>query len=329
MKYYVSTYVTTFIFMDFYTKVGKVALGSRLRRLSEMLTEDAAEVYKLYGVPTDPRWFPVLHVLSGQESATITEIAQAIGHSHPSVSQIVKKMKARELVTVRKREQDARVSVVSLSDSGKDTIPAFKQQCADVVQATEALLSDAQNDLWAAIEEIEFLLADESLLERVQVVRKARERLSANIVDYQPEFQSDFARLNYEWIERYFEVEETDRQSLDHPEKKIIQSGGHILMAELDNQIVGTCALIKAGDGVYELAKMAVAETARGKGIGWLLGRAAIDKAKDQGASSVFLESNTILTPAINLYRKLGFKKVVRDPSPYNRCNIQMELTLS
>jgi len=96
MKYYVSTYVTTFIFMDFYTKVGKVALGSRLRRLSEMLTEDAAEVYKLYGVPTDPRWFPVLHVLSGQESATITEIAQAIGHSHPSVSQIVKKMKARE-----------------------------------------------------------------------------------------------------------------------------------------------------------------------------------------------------------------------------------------
>ena len=315
--------------MDFYTRVGKVALGSRLRRLSETLTEDAAEVYKLYGVPADPRWFPVLNVLSSQESVTITEIAQAIGHSHPSVSQIVKKMKAKGLVTVRKREQDARVSVVSLSDSGKETIPDFEQQCADVAQATEALLSNAQNDLWAAIEEIEFLLADASLLERVQVVRKARESLPANIVDYQPDYQPDFARLNYEWIERYFEVEETDRQSLDNPEKKIIQPGGHILMAELDDRIVGTCALIKAGDGVYELAKMAVAETARGKGIGWLLGRAAIDRAKELGASSVFLESNTVLTPAINLYRKLGFKKVVRDPSPYDRCNIQMELALS
>ncbi|MGC1307004.1 MAG: bifunctional helix-turn-helix transcriptional regulator/GNAT family N-acetyltransferase [Phormidesmis sp.] len=315
--------------MDFYAKIGKVAVGSRLRRLSEALTEDAVEVYRLYGIPADPRWFPVLYVLSQQESATVTEIAQAIGHSHPSVSQIVKKMKAKGLVEVRKRDQDARVSAVSLSDSGKQTIPSFEQQCADVAQATETLLSEAQNDLWAAIQEIEFLLTDKSLLERVQIVRKARESLSVSIVDYRPAFQADFARLNYAWIERYFEIEAADRQSLDNPEQKILQPGGHIFMAQMDNQIVGTCALVKAGDAVYELAKMAVAESARGKGIGWLLGRAAIDKAEELGARSIFLESNTILKPAIHLYQKLGFKKVIRSPSPYNRCNIQMELKVS
>ncbi|MEM9149589.1 MAG: bifunctional helix-turn-helix transcriptional regulator/GNAT family N-acetyltransferase [Cyanobacteria bacterium P01_F01_bin.3] len=314
--------------MDFYSQVGKVAIGSRLRRLSESLTEDAAEVYGLYGVPADPRWFPVLYVLSKQESATVTEIARAICHSHPSVSQIIKQMNAKGLVNIQKSQQDARVSVISLSQTGRQAVPSFEQQCADVEQATETLLSQAQNDLWAAIEEIEFLLDSKSLLDRVKAVRKARECLSVSIVDYRPEFQTDFARLNYAWIEQYFKVEETDRQSLEDPETKILKPGGHIFMAEIDGDIVGTCALIKSGDGVYELAKMAVAETARGKGVGCLLGKTALEKARDLGARSIFLESNTALKPAINLYQKLGFKKVVRNPSPYERCNIQMALSM-
>lgn len=92
--------------------------------------------------------------------------------------------------------------------------------------------------------------------------------------------------------------------------------------------VVGTCALIKMDDERYELAKMAVSEAARGKGIGWLLGRAIIERARDLGATTVYLESNTMLTPAIALYRKLGFKRVTGPPSPYHRCNIQMELGL-
>ncbi|MEO0433444.1 MAG: GNAT family N-acetyltransferase, partial [Cyanobacteria bacterium J06656_5] len=67
---------------------------------------------------------------------------------------------------------------------------------------------------------------------------------------------------------------------------------------------------------------------AQGKGIGWLLGQAAINRARELGAETIFLESNTVLKPAINLYQKLGFRKVVGQPSPYQRCNIQMELKL-
>ena len=47
------------------------------------------------------------------------------------------------------------------------------------------------------------------------------------------------------------------------------------------------------------------------------------------GATRVYLESNTILEPAINLYRKLGFKSVEGGASPYGRCNIQMEVWLA
>lgn len=315
--------------MDFYSQVGKMAIGSRLRRLSESLTEDAAKVYALYGIALDPKWFPVFYVLSQKESASITEIAQIIGHSHPSVSQIVKEMRKRKLVTTEKGSQDARVSIVKLSATGRQLIPDIEKHYSDVIQAVEGFLSETQHDLWKAIEEVEFLLSHESFFDRVQEARKSRERRSIQIIDYSSEFHDDFKRLNYEWIEKYFEIEEADRHSLNHPDEKILKPGGYICMAVNNTEVVGTCALIKADDDTYELAKMAVAENFRGNGVGWLLGQAAIDKARELGAKTVFLESNTALKPAINLYQKLGFQKVVKQPSPYARCNIQMELKLA
>jgi GNAT superfamily N-acetyltransferase len=69
-------------------------------------------------------------------------------------------------------------------------------------------------------------------------------------------------------------------------------------------------------------------QAARGKNIGWLLGKAIVTKAKSLKAKKLYLESNTILRPAIGLYQKLGFKKIEGLPTPYERCNIQMELKL-
>lgn len=315
--------------MEFYSQVGKMAIGSRLRRLSESLTEDAAKVYALYDIALDPKWFPVFYVLSQKESASITEIAQIIGHSHPSVSQIVKEMKKRKLVTTEKGSQDARVSVVRLSEAGRQLTPDIAKQYGDVIQAVEGLLSETQHDLWKAIAEVEFLLSHESFFDRVREVRKSREQRSIQIIDYSPEFYDDFKRLNYEWIEKYFEIEDADRHSLNNPDEKILKPGGYICMAVSNTEVVGTCALIKVDDNTYELAKMAVAENFRGNGIGWLLGKAAIKKARELGAKTIFLESNTALKPAISLYQKLGFQKTVRQPSPYARCNIQMELAIT
>ncbi len=79
----------------------------------------------------------------------------------------------------------------------------------------------------------------------------------------------------------------------------------------------------------YELAKMAVSPKAHGKGIGYLLGKAIIEEAISLGASTLYLESNTILRPAISLYEKLGFRKIAGHHTPYKRCNIQMELILN
>ncbi|MDO4181808.1 MAG: helix-turn-helix domain-containing protein, partial [Bacteroidales bacterium] len=71
--------------MDFFDKTGKMAIGSRLRMLTDRITADAAEIYQLYGVDIKPKWFPVLFALSSGEAKTVTGIAREIGQTHPSV----------------------------------------------------------------------------------------------------------------------------------------------------------------------------------------------------------------------------------------------------
>ena len=149
------------------------------------------------------------------------------------------------------------------------------------------------------------------------------------IVPFDQDLAADFARLNYKWIERYFRVEEHDREMLDDPAANIIDKGGEILFAIVEGKAVGTVALIPDGDDRFELAKMAVSDDFKGKGIGDLLMKACICYAQQKGKSSIFLLSNTKLEPAINLYRKHGFVEVQsKEEIPYERVDIVMELAL-
>lgn len=146
------------------------------------------------------------------------------------------------------------------------------------------------------------------------------------LVSYNPDYRDVFKELNETWIREFFKMEDKDYESLMHPKRTILDKGGEIVVALLDGQAVGVCALMKMDHPEYdfELAKMGVAESARGKGIGFLLGQEIINRARNRGARNLFLESNTILTPAISLYRKLGFQEIKGKPSPYERSNIQM-----
>jgi hypothetical protein len=54
-----------------------------------------------------------------------------------------------------------------------------------------------------------------------------------------------------------------------------------------------------------------------------------IDWSREHGLEEIFLLSNTILEPAITLYKKHGFETVSLGPHPdYDRCNIEMNLKL-
>jgi len=317
--------------MDLFAKTGKMALGSRLRLLTAKVTEDAEKIYKLYDVDFTPKWFPVFFVLSQDGDQTITEIADQIGHSQPSVTKIIKEMTKAGLTKDNLKSTDKRRNVVGLTKKGKEVaVKMINIQCADIDIAIDGIIAEATHNLWEAIAEWEFLLEQKSLYKRVYEQKRLRESKDVQIVAYEDKHQPIFKALNEEWISGTFGMEESDYKALDNPRKHILEKGGEIFMAIYNEKVVGACALIKMDDPDYdyEIAKMAVSPEMRGKNMGRLLMQAAIAKASDLGASKIYLESNTVLKAAVNMYYKMGFQKVTGRPSPYKRCNIQMELIL-
>jgi GNAT superfamily N-acetyltransferase len=138
-----------------------------------------------------------------------------------------------------------------------------------------------------------------------------------------------FRVLNEAWIERHFGIEERDRATLGDPEGKILARGGHIFMAVDGKTPVGCCALIGLRPLAYEVAKMTVAESHRGRGLGRKLLAYTIAQAKALGAKTLYLETNSSLVDAVHLYEELGFRHLPPErvaPSEYARSNVFMEM---
>ena len=152
---------------------------------------------------------------------------------------------------------------------------------------------------------------------------------SIKIINYRPDHQPYFEKFNRDWIEKYFVMEPIDEFVLTDPAEALLKTGGAILMAEYDGEMAGTVALRKVDDNTYEFTKMAVDRNFRRKGIAEALSYASIERAKELGATTVILYSNSILTPAIRLYEKLGFKHVPVGNNGYERSDVKMEISIS
>ncbi len=138
----------------------------------------------------------------------------------------------------------------------------------------------------------------------------------ARIVPWQPGYGDAFARLNLEWIEKYFQVEELDRKYLDDPQGSILAAGGEIFYAVRGDVVVGTAAAIPMTPGVFELGKMAVVPSEQGRGLGRRLVDHVVRYARGIGAEALELMTNSGLAPALALYHSTGF---VREPLPHGQ----------
>ena len=73
---------------------------------------------------------------------------------------------------------------------------------------------------------------------------------------------------------------------------------------------------------------MAVDPAFRGRGIGEALIVALMERARKMGLKQVILYSNTVLEPAIRLYRRMGFQETELEPGNYERSNIKMKMEI-
>lgn len=328
---------------DIIEQLGELALASRLRRLSERLFRDISRVYQDLDTEFEARWFPLLQALRHRSPQGVTELAVLLRLTHPAVSQLAAAMEARGLVRGKRDPRDERRRLLELTAAGRQTATILDPVWAEIRVANRELLGELAgtgHDLLSALSELESLLDQRDMHERVTSSLRARRALTPEapgprerleILPYRPAWRRHFETLNREWLENGFAVEAPDAALLSDPHGRIVKTGGAIYFARLDGRIVGTGALIRHGEGVYELAKMAVTESERGHGLGRRLAEALLAEAQARGAKTLFLETSPRLVAVRRWYERIGFRRVTQHPlgsSKYARRSFAMVMDL-
>lgn len=300
---------------------GSLLMGSRLKRLSEAMYLGVDDIYRANGVELSSRCFPILFLLRDNGPLSITDLAGRLGQSHPALSQMSRKLLSEGVVSERADPKDERRRLLALSKKGRalmDKLPA-------VWKAVEGAVEDlAGADFREAVGRMEEALEQRSFARRIEDRLRLSAEAAVAVIPFEPRYRDDFKRLNIEWLEKHFYVEAIDHEVLSQPERAILKPGGHIFLARLGEEIVGTCALIKGRQG-FELSKMAVTEKYQGLKIGRRLLETAIAAFRKSGSGILFLETNSKLRAAIHLYERSGFEHAERPhASHYQRSDIYM-----
>lgn len=311
---------------DFVKDLGLLSVVTRLKRVSDAMIHDGRRLYKELGMDIEPNWYVIFKLLETNGEMTVTEIAEKIGFAHPSVISIVNKMIKANYLEEKKCGLDGRRRLLKLTPKAEEKLPEFEKVWNAGVSGVKRMLSDL--DVLTFLDTIEQRVAEKGFKQRA-LTELARQK-EVEVIEFEEKYADDFARLNYEWIEEFFAIEDHDREMLDNPNEYIINDGGQIFIALFEGEAVGTVALLRVGEDSFELAKMAVSSKYRGLKIGDKLMSACLEYAKKVDKSRVFLLSNRKLIPAITLYKKFGFIEIPLDPSTlYQRTDIQMELIIN
>ncbi|MEA3002572.1 MAG: hypothetical protein QOH81_1360 [Sphingomonadales bacterium] len=305
---------------------GALFLGSRLKRLAERMQGDVVRFAERAGLDIQPGQYPLLTTIDQYGPQTIGGLTGALQLSQPAVTRSVARLIELGLVEMNRTRRDQRHKIISLTELGKAALVRSTLLVFPRIEAAVAeLLAGLAGPLLDQIAEIEGRLNERPLDRRGE----SGSAPLLTIREYGDDLARDFREINEQWITAMYSLEPAEIELLADPETHILAPGGAILFVEAEGLgIVGTCALRKTGEGEFELTKMGVIEAARGCKAGAFLLKAAIARAEEIGADTLYLLSNRKSAAAIHLYEKHGFLHdadiMRRFGARYERCNVAM-----
>ncbi len=125
---------------------------------------------------------------------------------------------------------------------------------------------------------------------------------------FEPHDQIDTRQLILHGLgEHYGFIDETRNPDIDNILENYIAIGAAFLVAQLNEQIVGTGALIEEEPSVGRIVRMSVDRAYRRHGIGKNIMQHLIEAARQRGYTQVRLETNNDWYDVIAFYTSLGF----------------------
>jgi len=72
-----------------YYRIGSLALGSRIKNLSDSLMRDMAKVFKEQEINFEPRWFTFFQLILRKKEIAVTQLGRELNQTHPAVVQVI------------------------------------------------------------------------------------------------------------------------------------------------------------------------------------------------------------------------------------------------
>jgi DNA-binding MarR family transcriptional regulator/predicted GNAT family N-acyltransferase len=314
---------------DFLIKQGEFAIPSRLKRVAQKIANDSVDVYKGERIDFEPGWYNLVSLLHQKGELPIKEIANQLRVTHPAIVQTITKLKAKNYVETLTSINDSRITLVKLTEVGNKSYDLFKSAAQKIEVSIKELIDEVDPNFMLHLNQLDEKLRSNGVLARVLKKNKSEQIKNVKIIRYADKYREEFRRLNFEWLKKYFEIEEEDKKVLADPVRYFIKNGGEIFFALVNGKIAGTCGVNKIDKKTFELSKMAVTEAFQGMQAGKKLALTAIGYAYEKGANRIVLETSPKLKAAMNLYENLGFQLIEGTfSSKYKRTLFKMELKL-
>lgn len=276
--------------VDLLAGLGVGFLGSRLKRLAERMQADAAEVARSLELPVQPAQMPLLMAIRMHEPISVGELAERLQLAQPTVTRALGPLERNGLVEARRAPGDQRTKRLVFTDKGRALMARIQTELLPRIEPAAAqLLAGLSGDFMLGLSRVEARLTEQSLLSRADTA--GRPLVWAR--DFSDDLAEAFYRINAEWIQEMFALEENDIALLSKPRELILDKGGVVLFAEAaDLGVVGTCALMVSKDGWVELTKMGVLKSARGLKAGEFLLAKTLERAKSLGMDKIDLSAD-------------------------------------
>ena len=254
----------------------------------------------------------VLYELAHREAPIASELARDLGLDGGYLSRILRRFETTGWLTRSAHANDARQSVLTLTDAGRAAFEPLQQKSRDEAAALLAPLDPArQQKVVTAMQQIEALLEPQAA--------DADKPRTALLRDPQPgdmgwvvQQHGEIYWREYSWnIEFEAMVADIAAQFV----RKFDPQWEKCWIAELDGERVGAIFVVRKSASTAQLRMLLLTPGARGLGLGARLTDECIAFARAKRYKKMVLWTNSCLTAARSIYAKRGF--VLEKSEPY------------
>lgn len=283
-------------------KSKSLVLGNLLQRLTENLRKEAQLFYRSQNIDFEPKWFPVIYVLSQQKAISVVELSQEIGYSHPTTISLLKELEKKELIGSAKDAKDERKRLITLTEKANELIQQLQPLWAVMSQALVELTA-TENNLYKAITEVNQNLKTKNLFDRMTTIKEMNlstpeKTIETNIKVEKIEDQKlesiAFAIRRQVFVEEQNVSQE--RESMDDAEAI------HYLATV--NGLPAGAARYRIMEKGAKIERIAVLNSYRGKKVGEAILNKIVEDLHDQKKIYLYAQVN-----ACPFYIKNGFRQ--------------------